>query len=286
MPPENRASEDPPELARARRPQFLALMLFGFTIYERPLALATGSIIDVLGDIGISSHAVRSTLTRMTARGLLSRVRQRRETYYALTTHGTAVLADGRAAAHHPPDGQWDGSWTVLAFSLPEGERDVRHQLRSRLAWSGFGPLRRGMWIAPGHVEVSELLADLDVGSSVHAFSATAQLPTDDTQLIGDAFDLAAIARRYRTFMARWENAGPADLAEASTLTRILLLQSEWAQLARADPRLPPSHLPADWPAKAAFALYHGLHDRLEPLARKQYAARIRVIDAVGEPVA
>lgn len=277
--------EDPPELARAHRPQFLALMLFGFTVYERPLALAAGSAIDVLADLGISTHAVRSTLTRMTDRGLLTRVKHRREMFYALTAHGSAVLADGQKAAHQPPDWPWDGEWTVLGFSLPEGQRAERHQLRSRLTWRGFGLLHNGMWIAPGQVDTEALLSDLHLGPAVRAFIARPVPPTDSVQLIHDAFDLEAIATRYRAFVARWEHLDPTGRAKASALTRILLLQSEWSQIARADPRLPVSHLPPDWPAKAAHTLYHDLYRDLEPTARQESAARTRVIDVHPDPV-
>ncbi|MFL4910202.1 PaaX family transcriptional regulator C-terminal domain-containing protein [Streptomyces sp. MMS24-I2-30] len=277
--------ENPAELARAHRPQFLALMLLGFTVYQRPLAMATSSVIGVLADFDISSHAVRATLNRMTDRGLLTRVKRSREVFYALTAHGSAVLADGHAAAHEPPDRQWDGSWTVLGFTVPEDQRAVRHQLRSRLTWRGFGLLRNGMWIAPGQVDVEELLSDLRIGPAIRAFAATPVPPTDNTQLINDAFDLEAIASRYRTFIARWEKPDPADAAGASTLTRILLLQSEWAQIARADPRLPVSHLPSDWPALSAFRLYHELHDALEPQARQECASRTRLIDTGPGPV-
>jgi phenylacetic acid degradation operon negative regulatory protein len=287
-PPPNasRVPEDPPELARAHRPQFLALLLFGFTIYERPSALSAGSIIDVLGDLGIASHAVRSTLTRMTERGLLTRIKRSREVYYALAAHGSAVLADGRAAALQPPDRSWDGSWTVLAFTLPEDQRDIRHQLRSRLAWSGFGLLRSGMWIAPGRVDVAELVSDLGVAPAIRAFTAKVEYPTDDIQLVNDAFDLEAIAARYRAFIDRWGHPELTDLAAAGPLTRILLLQSEWAQIARADPRLPVAHLPTDWPAKTAYTLYHDLHGSMEPQARAECSARTQIIEVSPEPVA
>jgi len=261
-------------------------MLFGFAVYKRPLAVAAGSIIDVLADFGTSSHAARATLTRLSDRGLLTRVRHRREVFYALTARGSAVLADGHAVANQPPDRQWDGSWTVLGFTLPEDQRAVRHQLRSRLTWGGFGLLRNGMWIAPGQVDVDELLSGLPVGPAVRAFTARPLRPTDDSQLINDAFDLETIATRYRAFVARWENPDRTGLAGASALTRVLLLQSEWAQLARADPRLPVSHLPPDWPARAAYALYHVLHSSLESQARQQCATRIRVIEVSPEPVA
>ena len=35
---------------------------------------------------------------------------------------------------------------------MPEQRREVRHQLRTQLAWAGFGSLGGGLWISP-HVE-------------------------------------------------------------------------------------------------------------------------------------
>jgi phenylacetic acid degradation operon negative regulatory protein len=266
--------DTPRDVVRARRPQFLALMLFGVVVFERPLALAASSVIEILGDLDITDHAVRSTLTRMAERGLLARYRRGREVFFGLTEHGSAVLADGHAAAHQSPDRQWDGTWTILGFSLPEEQRALRHQLRSRLVWRGFGLLQSGMWIAPGAIDVNTLIDDLALGPVIRVFTATPTLPTDDGQLIQDAFDLDAIAARYRTFITRWSSR--TALAGLDPLTCLLLLQSEWAQIARADPRLPLAHLPHDWPATTAFNLYHRLDQQLRPRAEKTCATRAR----------
>jgi phenylacetic acid degradation operon negative regulatory protein len=269
------------EVTRARRPQFLTLMLFGVVVYGRPVALAASSVIDILGDLGVSEHAVRSTLTRMTDRGLLARYRRGREMYYGLTEHGSAVLGEGQAAAHQSPDREWDGTWTILGFSLSEEQRALRHQLRSRLAWGGFGLLHSGMWIAPGVVDVASLLEDLEVESLVRVFTATPAAPTEVDQLILDAYDLDEIARRYVRFLGRWGDRSA--LTGYDPLGTLLVLQSEWAQLARADPRLPLAHLPDDWPAVQAFELYHRLHRRLSPRAERLCATRARTVELTDE---
>ncbi|HXA62298.1 MAG TPA: PaaX family transcriptional regulator C-terminal domain-containing protein [Streptosporangiaceae bacterium] len=269
------------EVARARRPQYLALMLFGLVVYERPVVLAASSVIDILGELGISDYAVRSTLTRMTDRGLLARYRRGREVYWGLTEHGSAVLRGGQTAAHQSPDGEWDGTWTVLGFSLPEDQRALRHQLRSRLTWGGFGVLHSGMWIAPGVVNVASLLEDLKVEDRVQVFTATPAAPTEIDQLILDAYDLDEIAHRYTGFLARWGD--HSALSGHNPLGTLLILQSEWAQLARADPRLPLAHLPDDWPAVAAFELYHRLHRKMSPHAEQLCATRARTVEITDE---
>ena len=45
---------------------------------------------------------------------------------------------------------EWDGRWLFVVLRVPEERREVRHQLRSRLAWAGLGLAgRRGMADAP-----------------------------------------------------------------------------------------------------------------------------------------
>jgi phenylacetic acid degradation operon negative regulatory protein len=165
--------------------------------------------------------------------------------------------------------------WTVVSFSLPEDQRALRHQVRSRLVWRGFGLLQGGMWIAAGAVDVVALIEDLGVESYIRVFTASPTAPTTDADLISDAFDLPQIAARYEEFISRWDDAkpGPAD-----PLGFLLSLQGEWAQIARADPRLPLDRLPEDWPASRAFELYQRLYERARPAARQASAERIRTL--------
>lgn len=251
-------------------------MLFGVAAFRRPVALAAGSVIDVLGDLGVSGHAARSTLTRMADRGLLARHRLGREAYFALTGHGSSVLAEGQAAARQSPDRNWDGTWTVVSFSLPEDQRALRHQIRSRLVWSGFGLLQGGMWIAAGTVDIETLLEDLGVGPYIRVFTAAPAAPTTDAALILDAYDLPAIAARYEGFVSRWDRRQPGS---DDPLRFLLSLQSEWAQIARADPRLPLNRLPAEWPASRAFDLYQRLYEKALPGAQQACAERVRTLD-------
>ena len=112
----------------------------------------SGSIIDVLGRVGTGEQAVRSTLTRMVNRGLLRRQREGRRMFFGLTPQAARILEDGgqRIWRDGAVNEDWDGTWTLLGFSLPESWQRQRHDLRSRLTWSGFGALYSGLWIAPG----------------------------------------------------------------------------------------------------------------------------------------
>jgi phenylacetic acid degradation operon negative regulatory protein len=61
------------------------LTFLGIHVLGRAVAVSSGSVIDVLGRVGVTEEAARSTLTRMVGRGLLDRHRQGRKMYFALT---------------------------------------------------------------------------------------------------------------------------------------------------------------------------------------------------------
>ena len=116
--------------------------------------------------------------------------------YFGLTSSAVAVLTEGAERLWQTGAVNRDQAahWTLLGFSLPESRRDDRHQLRSRLRWAGFGPLRSGMWIAPGSVDVESVLRDRRLLDHVQVFRSEPAAPGDIKQIVREAFDLPAIA--------------------------------------------------------------------------------------------
>ncbi|WNM33626.1 PaaX family transcriptional regulator C-terminal domain-containing protein [Streptomyces sp. Li-HN-5-11] len=277
----------------AARPQSLMLTFFGVHVLGRDIALSAGSLIDVLARAGITEEAVRSTLTRMVRRELLTRYRRGRKTYFGLTERAAAVLQDGHDRIWHTGavNRDWDGTWTLVGFSLPEAWRRERHDLRSRLVWGGFGPLQNGLWVAPGTVDVAAVVGGLGLQDHLRVFhSAMAGAPTDARTVLETAFDIHAIAKGYEEFLARWGGSGTgAGDNSSDVVVRQLLLHSDWLDLVRRDPHLPASHLPHDWPAERAEELFHELAQRCEEPARQE-AARVLdtltgIVPADGTPV-
>lgn len=249
--------EDEPA-APSTRPQSLIFSFLGIYALDHGGAIASGSVIEVFARLDVSEEAVRSTLARMVKRNLLTRHRRGRKAYLGLTPHAVTVLQDGRRRVWETGavNRDWDGTWTVVGFSLPDSRRSTRHDLRSRLIWAGFGPLQSGLWIAPGAKDVTGLFDSLDVDDHVTVLTASAYKPTEAADLVAKAFDIEQIARRYRAFLARWDV--PRPLPDApDDLVRQLLLHTDWLQLVRQDPHLPAEHLPPDWPAIRAEQIFH-----------------------------
>jgi hypothetical protein len=59
--------------------------------------------------------------------------------------------------------------------------------------------------------------------------------------------------------LGRWRTAPES----AEPVTQVTLLGANWLRLLRADLRVPPHHLPTDWPAGASFDPYRQLRGRL-----------------------
>jgi phenylacetic acid degradation operon negative regulatory protein len=268
----------------APRPQSLMLTFLGDQVLGRGVCVYSGSVLEVFARAGVGEHATRSTLTRMVGRGLLRRRREGRRTYFGLTERSEAILRDGeqRIWKSGAVNRDWDGTWSLLGFSLPESWQRQRHDLRSQLTWAGFGPLFSGLWIAPGEADVSGIVAELGLSAHVKVFRARADIGMDIAEMIDDTWDLAELAARYRAFDAAWrplrERPSASDSDEEDALALRLRLSTEWLQVIRSDPRLPVQHLPADWPAAPAEETFRAVHARLDAPARE--AAR-RVLETV-----
>ncbi|MER6157676.1 PaaX family transcriptional regulator C-terminal domain-containing protein [Streptomyces sp. NPDC001868] len=270
------------------RPQSLMLAFFGNHVLEegdRDLCVYSGSIIDVLGRVGVGEQAVRSTLTRMVNRGLLRRQREGRRMYFGLTPQATRVLGDGRTRIwkQGAVNDDWDGTWTLLGFSLPDSWKRRRHDLRSRLTWSGFGALYSGLWIAPGNVDIAGVVAELGLTDHVKIFHARADTTTDIELMVRDTWDLESIAARYVTFDKRWTAHPGAGSGDDPIGTRLRLV-SEWLWTIRTDPRLPARHLPPDWPARAAEDTFRRVAARTGTPARRMAAELLDTVPSRQGP--
>jgi phenylacetic acid degradation operon negative regulatory protein len=152
------------------------LTFLGEYVLGRAVCVWSGSVVDILSRVAGSEHATRSTLTRMVNRGLLRRQRHGQRMYFGLTERSTHILEDGQRRIRRAGvvNHGWDGTWSLLAFSLPGSWQRERHDLRAQLTWAGFGPLQGGLWIAPGTPEVGRIVAGLGPRAQVRVFRARA----------------------------------------------------------------------------------------------------------------
>ncbi|MBX6355710.1 MAG: PaaX family transcriptional regulator [Micromonosporaceae bacterium] len=278
---------DLPRTQAGANPQHLLLTLLGDYWYGRDAPLPSAALVDLLAEFSVSGVSARAALSRLARRGLLVLSRSGRRTYYALSPRAAEVLTEGtrHILSFGSTETPWWGRWTVAVFSIPEGRRDLRHLLRTRLRSLGLASLYDGVWISPhDRVEqVSVVLKELGVSSAtVMAGEIGPDSPPGGDPL--RAWDLAELRRRYDELVRDYAGlrarcrAGRISAAEA-LVTRTALMAA-WRTFPGLDPDLPPELLPGDWPRARARQTFVELYDGLAALAE----SRVREILAGHGP--
>jgi phenylacetic acid degradation operon negative regulatory protein len=210
----------------------------------------------------------------MKSNGWLSAIRDGRLSIYQLTNKGKNLLDEGRQRLFGPRPGEWDGRWNLVTYSLPQEMRALRHQLRTRLSWLGFGMLEPGTMIAAHshQEEVLNIFRELDVDRYVHFFtSAALELPEPD-DIVKRCWNLDSLNDRYQQFIARhkkdylrfqriFEEQG--ELSSDESFVHRFWATYEYSAFPRQDPNLPPSLLPNTWRGEEAIELLARYRDLL-----------------------
>lgn len=257
----------------AIRTQILVFTLFGEYVVPRGGSAWTASLLHLLGALGVSERAVRSTLSRMSQKGWLHSKRDGRHSRYEITKRGLRVVRGGKVRIFEPRRGAWDGKWHLVVYSVPEGKRRLRSRLRTRLGWLGFGRLAPGTWISPTDRQ-EDVEADLDdLGARAYAmyFAGSQLLSIQGGDIVPRCWDLKSLNRDYTRFLRSYEPSyrkasedfrQGRPLPAAECFRRRFWLTLDYAQFPRRDPNLPEPLLPADWlgtRAAQVFLSYHRL---------------------------
>jgi phenylacetic acid degradation operon negative regulatory protein len=221
------------------------------------------ALVNALCAVGYSAQAARQAVARSSRDGWLVAQRHGRRARMSLTDSTAKLLSEGTARIYGfggPWD--WDGRWLLVAVRVPEHRRDIRHQLRSRLAWAGLGSLGGGLWMTP-HVEREREIADALVAepvADVVSFRAEIGALGDPERVVRGAWDLDAIAAHYDDFIGDFESLDPGDGAGAFAAQTAMV--HAWRKFPFIDPDLPHALLPEDWPSQRAHELFHACHAR------------------------
>jgi len=269
------------------RPQSAMLTLYGDYVLHRGGEIGIGSLIKLLGNFGLSEQAIRSAVSRMCRAGLLEARREGRKSYYSLTESGHDLLTKGTRRIFERKNSNWDGSWNIVVYSIPEQRRRARDRLRLELSWMGYGPLSEATWISPYDLtkEVEELANRLGVKECVQIFQAKHQGFTDPRKIVSRCWDLNKIHERYARFIAKYHpklehhlerlRAGESIEPSECFVERFNLIH-EYRKLPFFDPDLPKELLPEDWLRPQAAALFHEYHDLLADKANEYFDSVFR----------
>jgi len=252
-------TNDPP------RHKSLVMTLCGDAIAPHGGAFWLGSMIELLGPLGVSDRLVRTSVFRLVQEGWLVASREGRRSRYALEPKALPRFERANRRIYSPPGLHWDGRWTVVLAPNGSIDGDLRTLLRKELEWEGFAMLATGVMAhpAPDRDTLREILARTGAAGKVFVGDA-AELPGVGSrplpELVGDAWDLAGVVAGYRQFIDSFgqvaalleanAHIGPQDAFAIRTL-----LVHAYRRLQLHDPMLPLALLPTPWPGTDAYEL-------------------------------
>ena len=254
--------------------QDMVFTLYGDYIRHRGGEAWTGSLIELLGLFGLSSQAVRSTLSRVSRKGWLKSRKTGRNSFYSLTPQSVELLEEGAVRIFQPRHDPWDGQWHLLTYSIPESKRHLRRRLRKRLIWLGFGALNHAAWISPRDLraEVEQVVEGLQVTPYVELFSGGHWGFSSDEEIVARGWDLKGLNDYYATFIDRYQplyRERQAWLVASDSLDpqqcfkQRFMLVHEYRSSPYVDPNLPVELLPDDWQGEKATRLFQQYRDLL-----------------------
>jgi phenylacetic acid degradation operon negative regulatory protein len=241
------------------------LTILGEFVLPRGGEAWTQSLVQALGVLDVEEKNARQALSRLATQGLIDRARDGRRVRWRLTPAGRQLLSEGtrRIYGFGEGDSDWDAHWLVVLCSVPEDQRARRHQLRTRLAFAGFGFLGPGVAITP-HVDREPLangvLKDLDLVDNAVVLIAEAGDLVPAHELLHRSWNLEALGEAYDDFLRRFERRRPGTAR--AQYAELVSLVHEWRRFPFVDPEPPETLLPPGWPGHRAKALFDERHRR------------------------
>jgi phenylacetic acid degradation operon negative regulatory protein len=248
------------------------LTVLGEFVHPAGEPVWTASLVAAMAALGVEEKAARQALSRTAGEGLVDSTRHGRRVLWHLTDDGTRLLDEGTRRIYGFMRGRpaWDGRWLVVDVAIPESQRRLRHQLRTRLTWLGLGTPTPGLWVSPDARKapsVAAVIDDLGLGGLAFAWTGPMAGIGTEGRLLAQAWDLDDVEARYQQFLGDFKPRQAGDDAEAF-VAQVQLVEA-WRRFPFVDPDLPAELLDHDWPGTRAARTFHDCHRRWQkPSAR------------------
>jgi phenylacetic acid degradation operon negative regulatory protein len=258
------------------KPRALIVTVYGLYAREVGGWLSVACLIRLMTELGVDERAVRSSISRLKRRGILVSERIEGVAGYGLSAQARTILDEGDRRIFSRRRATLADGWVLAVFSVPEPERDKRHQLRSRLAWLGFGTVTAGVWIAPSHLyeEAHDVLWRQGLSSYVDLFHADHLAFGDMSVHTRQWWDLDRLAHLYTAFLDRHRPVlrryrRLREVDERHAFADYVTALTDWRRLPYSDPGLAAEVLPRGWIGVRAADTFFELRERLAPAAHR-----------------
>ena len=231
-------------------------------LYLRELGgwISSAHLIALMDALGTTPQVTRTAISRLKKKGILDQQARNEISGFELTATGERILARGDRRIFEPRAMGTTDSWCLLSYSIPEAERERRHQLRKYLQGIGGGLMAPGLWIFPDYLraEVWEILRVLGledhatvIVSNLLEFTGTARASA------AEWWDLDALATLHQGFLDQNKAvAGAGHASAGDSFAAYVRAIDSWRTIPYVDPGLPENCLPPDWPGHQSAELF------------------------------
>ncbi len=250
------------------------LTVLGEYVLPRGDGVWQETLVAALGAMGSSAQAARQALARSVREGWLESERHGRRARVKLSPSTAQLLQSGAERIYSFGEPwEWNGQWLMLVLRVPEARREVRHQLRTQLAWAGLGSLGGGVWLTPHVDREAELEALVRAEPAAEAVSFHGRIGSlgEPRKVAEEAWDLDAVVEHYERFIARFSRARPSSPETCFRLRPSSCTNG--GSFPFLDPDLPADLLQRGSGRRRAHDLFLDCHDRWAGAARDYFEA-------------
>jgi phenylacetic acid degradation operon negative regulatory protein len=236
--------------------------------------------LDIYQARNFSPQYIRNTLSKMKKDGHIASPKR---SAYAITSLGLNCL---RSLNYKPLkyNQDWDNTWYIVVFEIPERQRNIRDSFRADLVRLGFGKLYNAVYISPWNygTEISEIARHYGILKQItmlHGACLINTLTPDEARAIWNLDTIAAVYRdKLRWFNEEFLPAAQALSEDTNPLDwfiHYLNLGDHLCELSIIDPVLPKKLLPNEWPGEIVNnELGAALNQFIDRIAGQAYYSR------------
>lgn len=198
----------------------------------------------------VTDSSLRTTLSRMINKGVLQSAKKGKSAYYCFAEKGKKIGRNVSFSFKKNDWSNWDHTWWSFLFSIPAGDKALRHKVTAKLSAYRFASLYPGCWIRPlyENEKIKERIHDLSSAGFGHLtkMKFITELTEEKirklwkTESINNEF--ARGLDLIKKSSKKLETASPEEAFRLKMTTG-----NEIVQLLFTDPLLPDCYLREDW---------------------------------------
>jgi len=224
--------------------------------------LATQGRCFAFGSQSVGDGGYRNAVHRLRKAGLIAaRGRYRRSPILRLTESGQSRRPDV-CRPERFWNRQWHGRWYVLAYDVPESQREYRDTLRAFLKRKRMGCLQRSVWVTPTDIrpDYDDLVRAANVDQYSFLLEATTVLGRSPMDVVRTAWGFERLTQQQEWYCEVCsENLHEVLCGEFTTAQLMTLLREETSAYFAAmqgDPLLPRELCPLEYMGEEAYRLH------------------------------